>query len=424
MPVFHSRHRVGPQKIAAFVAVGFVIGSVLGYIFMATVHAMLEIKAESHYMEGSQAAAATKGANLATAAAETVAATKQQAAGGAGMQTQASPTKGDTIHTLCTSNGSPYLNFQNRIMYGTYKLVQKQPGGGKLVAFTRILHRQKGDVLMDEVPTWRANPLHPECDTWCEFPVADRPNAVQQWINAAKKDPTMIKAPWLLMIETDYVWMKPPVAPAAEGSARSLGFPFGYIQPTSPGIESVLRKMFPAERGPLSDVPNSGPAPVLMRWNELFKITPDWERLTKHIEDDKETKDKLGWVREMYAWSIGAALQGVKFDLHLPPASKLISQPPADSHLGEAAMFHYTWGTVWSDETGKEVWKFDKRFYTDANLEIDTPMIPMPPSWDSARVLKQQDGIPVTEKLTKVYEQMITQMNEAIKLLPKLQRTA
>lgn len=32
------------------------------------------------------------------------------------MKEQASPTKGDTIHTLCTSNGSPYLNFQNRIM--------------------------------------------------------------------------------------------------------------------------------------------------------------------------------------------------------------------------------------------------------------------------------------------------------------------
>jgi hypothetical protein len=74
------------------------------------------------------------------------------------------------------------------------------------------------------------------------------------------------------MIETDYVWMKPPVAPPAEGPAHSQGFPFGYIQPTSPGIESVLRKMFPAERGPLSDVPNSGPAPVLMRWNELFKV--------------------------------------------------------------------------------------------------------------------------------------------------------
>lgn len=28
------------------------------------------------------------------------------------------PTKGTTIHTLVTSNGSPYLNFQNRIMCG------------------------------------------------------------------------------------------------------------------------------------------------------------------------------------------------------------------------------------------------------------------------------------------------------------------
>jgi len=34
--------------------------------------------------------------------------------------------------------------------YGTYKLVQKMAGGEKLVAFTRILHRQTPDILMDE----------------------------------------------------------------------------------------------------------------------------------------------------------------------------------------------------------------------------------------------------------------------------------
>ena len=33
-----------------------------------------------------------------------------------------------------------------------------------------------------------------------------------------------------------------------------------------------MREMYPAEKGPLSDVPNSGPAPVLMRWKELFKV--------------------------------------------------------------------------------------------------------------------------------------------------------
>jgi hypothetical protein len=58
------------------------------------------------------------------------------------------PTEGSTVHTLCTSNGSPYTNFQNRIMYATYKIVQKQPGGEIMAAFTRILHRTVEDELM------------------------------------------------------------------------------------------------------------------------------------------------------------------------------------------------------------------------------------------------------------------------------------
>ena len=64
-------------------------------------------------------------------------------------------------------------------------------------------------------------------------------------------------------------------------------------------------------------------------------------------------------------------MQGVKFELKLPPQGKLISQPPADVAIGDAAMFHYTWGSIWKDEAGKEVWTFDKRFYTDAKLELE-----------------------------------------------------
>ena len=58
------------------------------------------------------------------------------------------PTVGSTVHTLCTSNGSPYTNFQTRIMYATYQLAQKAPGGEIMAAFTRILHRSKTDELM------------------------------------------------------------------------------------------------------------------------------------------------------------------------------------------------------------------------------------------------------------------------------------
>jgi hypothetical protein len=58
------------------------------------------------------------------------------------------PRKGNKVHTMCTSNGSPYTNFQNRIMYGTYKLAQTMPGGDVLAAFTRILHRSVNDEVM------------------------------------------------------------------------------------------------------------------------------------------------------------------------------------------------------------------------------------------------------------------------------------
>ena len=78
------------------------------------------------------------------------------------------------------------------------------------------------------------------------------------------------------MIETDYVWLKPVAAPMAESSALSIAFPFGYIDPLAPVLKGVMRKMYPESAGPLSDVPASGPAPVLMRWQELFKV---WQSL-------------------------------------------------------------------------------------------------------------------------------------------------
>lgn len=42
----------------------------------------------------------------------------------------------------------------------------------------------------------------------------------------------VLQAPWVLMTETDYVWMRPPQAPRAEDAGSpSWAFPFGYIRP-------------------------------------------------------------------------------------------------------------------------------------------------------------------------------------------------
>ncbi len=75
------------------------------------------------------------------------------------------------------------------------------------------------------------------------------------------------------MIETDYVWMRPLQAPPAQDPAsRPLAFPFSYIAPQTPSIEAVMRRMYPPERGPIADVPGTGPAPVLMRFQEWLEV--------------------------------------------------------------------------------------------------------------------------------------------------------
>ena len=53
--------------------------------------------------------------------------------------------KGSGIHVLATSNGSPYLNWQTRVMYKTFKDVAK---GSDMRHFTRLLHRRSDDELM------------------------------------------------------------------------------------------------------------------------------------------------------------------------------------------------------------------------------------------------------------------------------------
>ena len=56
------------------------------------------------------------------------------------------------------------------------------------------------------------------------------------------------------------------------------------------------------------------------------QVAPEWERLTAHIEADPESKERLGWVREMYAFSTAVALKKIELDIVACPECPLISQ--------------------------------------------------------------------------------------------------
>ena len=57
----------------------------------------------------------------------------------------------------------------------------------------------------------------------------------------------------------------------------------------------------------------------------------------------------------MYAWDIGVAANKLNIKNLPPPSSPLISQPPHDRAIGNASMYHYTWGSIYKVGAGEAV---------------------------------------------------------------------
>ena len=323
---------------------------------------------------------------------------------------------GTGIHVLATSNGSPYLNWQTRVMYKTFQNVQR---GSDMKHFTRLLHRRTDDELMGEVPTVRVDSLHAECDTWCEFPVADRPDALKKWLQTEDSK----RGEWIVMIETDYLWREALKVPPPGSTA--VAFHFHYINPNYPTLPEVMKRLMPADKREeieMSDIICSGPAPTMIRKTELDKLIDEYVRIGAAIEADPDAKQKLGWVREMYAYDLAAAVAGVPHVVEDPKQTQLIAQPPADTEHGRAAMFHYTWGAEYLDRNKKKVWSWDKRPYVETK-QVRNPSAfkpELPPTDAAERGLRLQDGKPVTPELNQVLTEMLMIMRGAIDSLDQL----
>lgn len=80
---------------------------------------------------------------------------------------------------------------------------------------------------------------------------------------------------WLMMLETDYVFAKVPDLPSQIGSNEEVmpvAFPFHYIQPTAKHLEPIIREMYTEDLGPVTDIQPSGPAPVLIKIEQLTQV--------------------------------------------------------------------------------------------------------------------------------------------------------
>ncbi|KAJ6697797.1 HYDROXYPROLINE O-ARABINOSYLTRANSFERASE 1 [Salix purpurea] len=226
------------------------------------------------------------------------------------------------------------------------------------------------DKFMEEIPTFIAQPLPSGMDQG--YIVLNRPWAFVQWLQKAD-----IKEDYILMAEPDHIIVKP--IPNLSKGGLGAAFPFFYIEPKK--YESVLRKYFPEDKGPITTINPIGNSPVIVGKESLKKIAPTWMNISLAMKKDPETDKAFGWVLEMYAYAVSSALHGVGNILY----KDFMIQPPWDTEIGKKFIIHYTYGCDY-DMKGKLTygkigeWRFDKRSYDNVapprNLPLPPPGVP------------------------------------------------
>ncbi|GER40741.1 root determined nodulation 1 [Striga asiatica] len=259
---------------------------------------------------------------------------------------------GPKFHVALTATDTPYLKWQCRIMYYWYKKMRDLPGSD-MGGFTRILHSGNSDNLMDEIPTVIVDPLPGGLDRG--YIVLNRPWAFVQWLDKAT-----IEEEYILMAEPDHIFVNP--LPNLARGDHPAAYPFLYIEPNA--YEEIVRKYYPEERGPVTNVDPIGNSPVIIKKSIFEKIAPTWMSVCLRMKDDLETDKAFGWVLEMYGYAVASALHGVR---HILRADFML-QPPFDSEVGKKFIIHYTYGCDYNmkgELTYGKIgeWIFDKRSY-------------------------------------------------------------
>ncbi|KAG5244413.1 hydroxyproline O-arabinosyltransferase [Salix suchowensis] len=282
---------------------------------------------------------------------------------------RSSSAKKRLFHTAVTASDSVYNTWQCRVMYYWY-MKHKDGPNSEMGGFTRILHSGKPDKFMEEIPTFIAQPLPSGMDQG--YIVLNRPWAFVQWLQKAN-----IKEDYILMAEPDHIIVKP--IPNLSKGGLGAAFPFFYIEPRK--YESVLRKYFPEDKGPITTINPIGNSPVIVGKESLKKIAPTWMNISLAMKKDPETDKAFGWVLEMYAYAVSSALHGVGNILY----KDFMIQPPWDTEIGKKFIIHYTYGCDY-DMKGKLTygkigeWRFDKRSYDNVapprNLPLPPPGVP------------------------------------------------
>ena len=222
--------------------------------------------------------------------------------------------KRSPFHTLLTSQASPYQQWQSRIAYHHWKK-QKANGGpcSDMVGFHRLCATTGGkpDGLETEIPTIFTVQLSDEIiNSHFGFGVLNRPNSVRQLLTTPSMREKLV-APYVLLLETDHVFMRP--LPNLATETRPVAWDFGYMH-ANPRQNGIIQKYCSTCES--KDLDPVGPSPLLIHIAQLEKLTQDWLDFSLGLRSNSDAEAVMqGWVQEMWGYSIAAAAHGIKHNV-------------------------------------------------------------------------------------------------------------
>jgi len=303
------------------------------------------------------------------------------------VECEVPPYKYDVIVTATEGH---YQSWQTKILWDRLEELRLDPCS-PIASMTRLLATSDGNPIAEDDgihPTVYNKMLDEKITKG--FIVINRPWSVKKWFET-----TETTSPYVLILEPDHLMVKMPPCTASENEA--LAAEFSYMNGRD--IREAIAQYMPGwSLDEALTIPPTGPSPVLIHREQLGKLVNDWYDMSVELQHNEDMQPKLGWVLEMWGFSMAAARNNVK--VRVDPNLKI--EPPGQTELNDdISIIHYTYGIwyaadgrpldVWSEKEKKlAVWRFDKRdYYADWPRPMPYPVhkTEYPAAWKYVQLL-------------------------------------
>lgn len=235
--------------------------------------------------------------------------------------------------TVVSASDSIYQYWQTELLWESFK-ESKQPGN-----FLGLINSQSEtpeNKFSCPVLVTKPYSIHPVTND--DYPPYNKPASICQWLNKEKCYRGSV-----LLIDPDCIFTRSLVR--FPKSKKTFCDQTWYLDPKSDTGNYLVKRFCRKNAGIVAP----SMIPVFILKEDLAEMSARWLEITESIRSDSESKEKAGWVAEMWAYSIACAEYGISQTL------EKLSCYPNDEHI--QSIIHYCYDSVSAKST------FNKRYY-------------------------------------------------------------